>query len=594
MTRTPRGLRAAALGVVLALFVTACSSSSGSGPAPSSTGPGPVGLNLEEISYPSDAAGGTLQLVSSAPWSSLDPARSIYSSDWDFMRFIFRPLLNFEARPGAVRLVGDLATEPAVPTDGGKTWKYTLRSGVKYQDGTVVTSKDVKYAIERPFAQDVIDGGPTYTLCLLSPCDADGVPAYPGPYKDKSPDHLGLSSVETPDDQTIIFHLTKPFADWNFVMALPGSTPVPQSVDQGPDGGANYQQNPVATGPYQISQYEADKITKLVRNTNWDKATDPFRKALPDDVVVTMGISPNDEDSRILTNQADSTVEGTGVQVSNQGTVLTPQYQSRRADGSTGTLRFLSVQQTVAPFDNEHCRRAVQYAVSKSSIQRARGGPYAGGAIAISTYPPTLEGYQPPPDKYPNGPDSTGNLDAARSELQQCGKPDGFTTNMAFANVKKDEDVFQSVQQALARVNIKVNPAQIDQDGYSDVIGTPTEVKKRGLGIINTNWAPDFPSPYGYYHSLVDGEAILPQGNINTAEINEPEINSLIEKSLTATDRQAYLADYRQVDSLTMDQAGIVPYLHERALVVFSSRLKNILFLRAFGNYDFQAMGVNQ
>ncbi len=82
------------------------------------------------------------------------------SSDWDFMRFIFRPLLNFDAQPGAVRLVGDLATEPAVPTDGGKTWKYTLRSGVKYQDGTTVTSKDVKYAIERPFAQDVINGGP--------------------------------------------------------------------------------------------------------------------------------------------------------------------------------------------------------------------------------------------------------------------------------------------------------------------------------------------------------------------------------------------------------------------------------------------------
>ena len=108
----------AALGVVLALIVTACSSSSGPGPSPSSTGPGPVGLNLDVVSYPSDAAGGTLQLVFHSNWQSLDPARTYVFSDWDFMRFIFRPLLNFDAQPGAVRLVGDLATEQAVPTDG--------------------------------------------------------------------------------------------------------------------------------------------------------------------------------------------------------------------------------------------------------------------------------------------------------------------------------------------------------------------------------------------------------------------------------------------------------------------------------------------
>ncbi len=72
------------------------------------------------------------------------------------------------------------------------------------------------------------------------------------------------------------------------------------------------------------------------------------------------------------------------------------------------------------------------------------------------------------------------------------------------------------------------------------------------------------------------------------------QINNLISQSLTTTDRQQYLADYRQVDQLTMQQAGIVPYVHQRALSVFSARLRNILFLQALGNYDFQAMGVNQ
>ncbi|MGZ4617775.1 MAG: ABC transporter substrate-binding protein [Frankiaceae bacterium] len=590
MTESPRGLAVAVIGIVLALTATACSSSSGSGSASGSAGP--AGLNPDVVSNPSDAAGGTLQLVFSDNWQSLDPARTHVVNDWDFMRFIYRPLLNFSAQP---RLIGDLATEPAVPTDGEKTWKYTLRSGVKYQDGTVVTSKDVKYAIERPFAEDVISGGPAanYVLCYLSACGAGGKPAYPGPYQDKSPDHLGLTSVETPDDQTIIFHLNKPFPDWNSVMALPISTPVPQSVDQGPNGGANYENNPVATGPYQIAQYEPDKITRLARNPNWDKYTDPLRKALPDEVVVTQGISQSDEDSRIMANQADAAVEGAGVQVNNQATVLTPRYQDRRTAAATGALLFLSVQQSVPPFDNEHCRKAVQYAVSKSGMQRARGGPYAGGDIALSTYPPTLEGYQPPPDLYPNGPDDTGNLDAARSELQQCGKPGGFTTNMAYNNAAKDQAVFQSVQQALSRVNITVNPVALDQSSFFEVTGVPSDVKKQGLGIINTNWSPDFPAPYGFYYPLVDGEAILQESNTNVAEINVPQINNLIAQSLETTDRQQYLANYRQVDQLTMQQAGIVPYLHQRALNVYSARLRNILFLRAFGLVDFQAMGVN-
>ena len=295
-----------------------------------------------------------------------------------------------------------------------------------------------------------------------------------------------------------------------------------------------------------------------------------------------------------MSNQADAAIAGSGVQVNNQGTVLTSQYQSRRADGATGALLFLSLQQTVAPFDNEHCRKAVQYAVSKSSMQRARGGPYAGGDIAISTYPPTLEGYQPPPDMYPNGTDNTGSLDAARGELQQCGKPDGFTTNMAYANAKKDQDLFQSVQQALGRVNIKVNPIQLDQSSFFDVTGVPSDVKKRGMGIISLVWAPDFPAPYGYYYGLTDGDAISAEGNTNVAEINEPQINNLISQSRTTTDRQQYLANYRQVDQLTMQQAGIVPYVYQRALSVFSARLRNILFLQALGNYDFQDMGVNQ
>jgi peptide/nickel transport system substrate-binding protein len=71
------------------------------------------------------------------------------------------------AGKAGLEFVPDLATEVPKPTDGGKTWKFTLKDGMKYEDGTPITTKDIKYGIERVFAQDVINGGPTYVITWL-------------------------------------------------------------------------------------------------------------------------------------------------------------------------------------------------------------------------------------------------------------------------------------------------------------------------------------------------------------------------------------------------------------------------------------------
>ncbi|MBV9830963.1 MAG: ABC transporter substrate-binding protein, partial [Marmoricola sp.] len=76
----------------------------------------------------------------------------------------------FTPAPGKAssQLVGDLAENLGKPSDGAKTWTYTLRKGVKFEDGTPITSKDVKYAIERSnYARDVLSNGPTYFAANL-------------------------------------------------------------------------------------------------------------------------------------------------------------------------------------------------------------------------------------------------------------------------------------------------------------------------------------------------------------------------------------------------------------------------------------------
>ena len=83
----------------------------------------------------------------------------------------------------STKLVADLATDTGTPSDGGKTWKFTLKDGTKWEDGKAITCADFQYGISRTFATDVITGGPNYAIQFLDiPKDAKGASTYKGPY----------------------------------------------------------------------------------------------------------------------------------------------------------------------------------------------------------------------------------------------------------------------------------------------------------------------------------------------------------------------------------------------------------------------------
>jgi len=589
-------VKAGSLAAVVALGAAACGGSSGGG----STGGGkPQGVTAaynaaigDKVVNASDKKGGTINYVASSDFDSLDPARTYYAYSWDYQRIYQRTLMMFKPVPGkdGSSVVGDLADGPGKVTDGGKTVTYTLRDGITFQDGTAITSADIKYALERSFAQDVINGGPGATY--LSPIIVGGS-TYKGPYKDKS----GLSGIDATDPKKIVFHLTGPFSDFDYLMALPISTPVPQKADTGPNGGANYQFHVISSGPYMIPAggYKPGKSLILVRNTNWKASSDPNRKALPDKIVLTEGLESTDEDNRVLAGTADMEIEGTGVQQDAQSKILTDPSKKANADNpSTGFTRYISIQQTVKPFDNVHCRRAVQYAADKVALQFSRGGPIAGGDIATQMTPPNLSSYRKI-DPYPSGPDNKGDLVKAKDELKQCGHPNGFSTKIATTNKGKGPKAAEALQQGLKRVGIQTQIVAVDPSTYySGVIGLPSNVKKQGLGLAVAGWGPDFPTPYGFFESIVDGRAIKPGGgNSNYAELNDPTINGLIDQAKGETDVSKRNDLWAQVDQKVMDAAVYLPFVADKALVWRSPRLTNVYVDQAFGIYDFVNIGVS-
>lgn len=175
---------------------------------------------------PSTAKGGELKLWSPQDVDFLDPARAYYGFVWNLQRLYIRQLFAYDSKPGAAgtKLVPDLAAADPVLSNDGKTYTVKIKDGVKFEDGTPITSKDFKYGIERVFAQDVLSGGPTYLIDVL-----DQGQKYPGPYKDTDPNKMGLKSVETPDDKTIVFNLASANSDFKYLLAMPSSSPVPVS-----------------------------------------------------------------------------------------------------------------------------------------------------------------------------------------------------------------------------------------------------------------------------------------------------------------------------------------------------------------------------
>jgi peptide/nickel transport system substrate-binding protein len=569
----------------LAIVAAACGGGGGGGSSSSkssSSGNQKSAAGAYTIYQPSDKRGGTLQLLDSSDCDYWDPQRTYYGHCWDLQRLISRGLIMYKPAPGneGTQLVPDLATEVPTSPDGGLTWTYHLKDNIKFQDGTPITSTDIKYGIERVFATDVINGGPTYVIDELAN-DTN----YKGPYKDKA----GLASIATPDSKTIVFHLKRKFSDWNYVMASPTSTPVPQAKDTGD----SYTNHPVASGPYQFQSYAPGKSLTLVRNPNWDRSTDQYRKALPDKIVITMGLDVNDVDNRVLSNQADSDVYQTGLQTASTAKVVSsPSLKKQTVNVVQPTLRYLAVFTKNTPFDNIHCRKAVALIVDKKAQQLARGGTNGGGQVATTMLPPTVNFYAPF-NLYPQAGD-TGNVAAAKAELAKCGKPNGFSTKIATRNKGKEVAQATALQADLKKIGINASIQQYDASTYySAVVGIPANVHKQGFGMAFTAWGPDWPAPYGFLHFIVDGREILPQGNSNYAELNDPTVNSGIDEALAATTKSEQQADWTKVDKAVVDSAAYIPLLNDKVYLAHSTRATNVYVTNAYnGAFDFVSMGV--
>jgi peptide/nickel transport system substrate-binding protein len=575
--------------VITTLALSACG---GGGASNDSSTKGPQaagGFNaaVSGVLNPSDKKGGTLKLTIHDNPDSLDPQIGYYAQEWNFMMgFYVRALLTNEAKPGpdGLKLVPDLAAQMPTIADGGKQYTFKLKSGLKWEDGSPITSRDIKYGIERVFATEVVNAGPKYLIDVL-----DQGQKYPGPYKDTDPAKLGLKSVQTPDDATIVFTLKEPNSDFLYLLSMPAASPVPAAKDNG----TQYANRPFSSGPYKFESYDQGKKLSLVRNSHWDQSTDTVRKALPDRIEVVYGTAVEEIDNQLMSEAVDLDIAQTGVQPGTQPKILLDPQRKKNADTPvTGFIRYVAISTKVPPFDNIHCRKAVQYATDKSSMQSARGGADAGGDIATNMLPPTIAGHDPADDVF-NTKSGKPQIDKAKEELAACGKPNGFDTVLATRNSGKEPKTAEALQAALAAVGIK---AKLDpQDAalyFRSIIGSPSNVHGKGYGLMMAGWGADYPTAAGFLQVIVDSRAISESGNNNYAELNDPNIDKLIDQARAEADPAKNAEIWKQINKLVSESAAYMPFTYDKALNYRNPRLTNVFVTQYYGMINFGSLGV--
>lgn len=538
---------------------------------------------VNKVANASDKKGGTLKFIGIQDADSWDTTRMYYGFAFDFARYYSRQLVSYTPEPGkkSIELQPDLAKDKAKITDDGKKYTYEIKEDAKWEDGKPVTAQDVKYGIERQWAQKTLSGGPVYLKDVLDP-DGD----YKGPYEDEG----GLDAIETPSKNKIVFKLPKRNGDFEQMLAMPTNSPVREDKDTQ----SKYGLKPFSSGPYKFQAYTPNKGLMLVRNKHWERSSDKLRKALPDKVKVTLITNHDERDKRLINGDADLDLNQRGMEAAGRQTAL-KQHKTNVDNPQSGFISYVAFPQSVEPFDDIHCRKAAIYGTDHKSVQTARGGPAAGGGIAPNMLPPVVPGHDKNDDQYgmlKNG--GKANVAKAKEELKKCGKPNGFKTKLAVRNTDKaDVRSAEAIQASLKKVGIKVETDPFDGAQGASIVGNQDTVKRKGYGMVLYGWGPDFPSGQGYGVPLWHSKYRLENGNNNYALIDDKKIDEGFAKAIDQLDPDKAADIYADVNKEVMKGGYYLPLTYLKVIQWRSSRLTNVYSSDAYsGWYDFASLGV--
>jgi len=545
-------------------------------------------------------AGGILTMLEHEPrFDHLDPTRIYTGRDLAFMNaFHTRTLVAYNPVPGeaGAGIVPDLATNTGIPSNQAKVWKFTLRPGTKFEDGTPITCEHVRYGVSRVFAQDVLPGGPTYLITWLDiPKDADGNSIYTGPYKNTPAGVKAFNKAVacSKDNRTITFTLNKSIADFNYLATYGVISPVQKSKDTGD----KYDLNPQSTGPYKIVE-NSDTQLKMVRNKYWSKASDPVRTPYPDEVVILYGMDEEVIDQLMLEDTIPTAINFGGPLPTNRDKFFKDdKFKNRRMNNSDPYARYYAFNLKKMPC--LEVRAAMYYAWPIKALLDYAGGPDYAGSYATGAISPLVAlDYAPTKVVGPGSADfkPEGNYTKAQSLLDaaktKC--PDNYkkaTDTGITLDVRQSvtlNDTIPIIEASMAKVGIKVKWNIISAGYYSTVMNPAKQNDMSASG-----WGADWANA-----STVIPELFTSSGGFNlTQNSDDPNYKAFearVDAAMKVTDRKKQAALWKALDKEAAGYFWHLPTTFGKAQEVWGSALQNVFFWVPQGNPAYGKIWIKQ
>jgi YVTN family beta-propeller protein len=482
---------------------------------------------------------------------SIDPALAFTSHTWVVMTAAYHGLTAFKRVGGqeGSQLVPDLATSLPSPTNGGKTYTFEVRRGIRYSNGALVRPTHFRRAIERVFRLGSRGAGFYSGIVGGAACAA-------------TVERCDLSRGIVTDDaaNTVTFHLVAPDPEFlyklslPFAAAVPGDTPLAATRDPIP-----------ATGPYQIAAYTLGRELRFVRNPAfrvWSEAAQP--DGFPDEIVLRIQKDRSAQVTAVERGEADVAFYGPPPE---RLAEVKTQYASQVHALPSPSLFYLFLNTRLPPFEDARVRRALNYAIDRHVIVEAQGGPDV-AQPTCQVLPPNFPGFRP---YCPYSHD----LERARALVEDSGtkgtEVQVWATTPGFLQPKQNRYVLSILKALGYRSSLKL----IDPEIYvSTVSDSRTKAQIGALG-----WGADYPAASTFINSTLSCASFRPASpqNLNAAQFCDRQIDARIQEALKAQVEDPEVAGplWAKIDREIVDQAPWIPLFSPRSIAFVSARVGN-------------------
>jgi peptide/nickel transport system substrate-binding protein len=490
--------------------------------------------------------GGSITISYSSYVDHLDPSAAYTVEAWQVLWNVYTPLLTYKRAEGAEgnELIPGIAESLPEISEDGRTYRLTVRKGLKYSDGTPIRASDFEHVVKRIYNNkgggesyfDPIQGAPEYSEAGRPNADIPGIEA---------------------NDQTgeITIRLTEPNNTFSNVLAtnfagmLPKSTPM-DLQDSKP---------PASYGPFKIGRVEPNRSLELVKNTDFNLPDIP--PANLDKVTVTINKSLQQQTQDVISGELDYMQETVPPDLLPE---VKSKYKDRYEEHTVSSTYYFFMDHKSEPFNDERVRQAANYALDSSAAARIYGGLFTPGCNFL---PEGLVGYEkidPGPWGDPNEPP---DLERARQLVEESGK-----AGMEFTVYGNDEEPSRRLTEywsdTLNKIGFRTRPEIVEASVYFDTIGNAKTGAKTGFA----NWFPDFPHPYTYLF-LTEGKTIQPIRNQNYSRLDDPEIDRLIQQALRDPDVEATADQWAEADRRIVEGAHEAVYGQRKLSTFVSERI---------------------